>query len=379
MPDTLATRETQPTADDSWTRREILQQPETLRATQALLLESRDRIGAFLNPLLDIPALRIVLAGAGSSSFIGQSLAPHLSQLMRRPVEAVATTDLVSAPHLFLDKDRPTLLISFGRSGNSPESLAAIALAEARLKQVWHLIVTCNEEGGLARLSRPNACIVVLPKATHDRGFAMTSSFTAMMYAALAIFTGPETMADRSEAIARSVSNTLAKIEPRIGALAKAGFQRIVYLGSGVLEGLAREASLKLLEMTDGDMVTFAGTPMAFRHGPKTILTAQTLVVVFLSNHALTRRYDLDVVDELRRDGNGALLVLSAQDADGDVIGATNLDGAEDIDILFPFIVPAQLLALHASLNLGLAPDQPNASGTVSRVVKGVHIHSIEP
>jgi len=378
MPDISERQPSQTNPDTSWTRREIFQQPETLRQTQAQLLRQRDGISAFLAALLRNPALRLVLVGAGSSSFIGESLAPYLSHILQRPVEAVPTTDLVSAPYLFLDKPRPTLLVSFGRSGNSPESLAAIALADAQLDQAWHLIFTCNTHGALAGFLQENACVVVLPEATHDRGFAMTSSFTAMMYAALAVFAGPETMQGRLDAIMRSVSDALSKTEPWAAAVAASGFERIVYLGSGVLEGLAREASLKLLEMTDGAIVTFAGTPMAFRHGPKTILTPRTLVVVFASNHALTRQYDLDLAAELRREGrSGAVIVVSAREVEGDTIRIAQLDHADDADLLFPFIVPAQLLALHASLHLGLTPDQPNASGTVNRVVQGVRLHGI--
>jgi len=394
MPDTLVAATTQTDAEISWTRREILQQPHTLRATQALLQAQADRIDAFLAPLLADPALRIILTGAGSSSFIGESLAPSLSPLLHRRVEAVATTDLVSAPYLHFDEGRPTLLVSFGRSGNSPESIAAIELAERHLRTVRHLILTCNEDGALARLELPGACILILPDATHDRGFAMTSSFTAMTYAALAIFTGPGVMGDRADAIARSVAAALADSEPRIAALAAAGFQRIVYLGSGILHGLAREAALKLMELTDGRIVTFADTPMGFRHGPKTVVTPQTLVVVFASNHPLTRRYDMDLIDELRRDGTcGAVVVVTAQAppgdvtaapgdvtaAPGDIIRVAQLDHAPDSDLLFPYVVPAQLLGLHAALRFGLEPDRPNASGTVNRVVVGVHIHTADP
>ncbi len=96
-----------------------------------------------------------------------------------------------------------------------------------------------------------NACVVLLPEATHDRGFAMTSSFSAMVLAALAIFSGIETFEPRIEPIAKAVADLLT-VEPQIAALAQAGFSRVVYLGSGPFKGLAREAALKLLELTDG-------------------------------------------------------------------------------------------------------------------------------
>ena len=363
---------------EPWTRREILQQPATLRATQALLDERRERIEAFLSPLLAHAETRIVLAGAGTSAFIGESLAPWLSAQLGRCVEAVPTTDLVSAPDLYFQADRPTLLVSFGRSGNSPESIAAVELADASLGTVRHLVITCNPEGALASSAGGNAEVIVLPAATHDRGFAMTSSFTAMLYAALAVFTGIGAMADRNQAIVDAVGDMLERAEATVTALAQRDFDRVVYLGSGVFKGLAREAALKLLELTDGGMVTMFDSTMGFRHGPKTVVNDRTLVVVFVSNDPLTRRYDLDLIAELRRDGrSGALLAVSAQPIDGDALVVRGLAGAADVDLLFAYIVPAQLFALRASIERGLTPDQPNASGTVSRVVQGVRIHAI--
>lgn len=360
-----------PATDESWTAREIRQQPETLRATQALLMRDRAAIEAFVAPLLADPATRIVLTGAGTSAFIGEAIAPELSRLLDRCVEAIATTDLVSAPHLHFRRDVPTLLVSFGRSGSSPESVAAVDLADARLERVHHLVVTCNADGELARRGGGNTHVVLLPEETHDRSFAMTSSFTAMMLAALSILAGIETVDARIPAIAATTLGAL-RTESNVAELARRGFDRVVYLGSGVFKGLAREAALKLMELSDGAVVTAFDTPLGFRHGPKTIVTDRTLAVVFLSNDPLTRRYDRDIVDELRRDGSAEVVVIGV---DGDlIVGARD---ADDADLLFPYIVPAQLFALHVSLALGLTPDRPNAAGTVNRVVQGVRIHTL--
>jgi tagatose-6-phosphate ketose/aldose isomerase len=374
MPDTLLAVE----ADDtSWTRREIEQQPATLRATQALLRAHQAEIEAFGAPLLARPDLRIVLTGAGTSAFIGECLAPWLSDVLGRPVEAIATTDIVSAPSLYLRADAPTLLVSFGRSGSSPESVAAVDLVDAVVAEAHHLVITCNADGELAKRAGGNTHVVVLPEATHDRSFAMTSSFSAMMLAALSILGGVEALDARVPAIAAAVEGVLAQCEPLVADLATRGLKRVVYLGSGVFKGLAREAALKLMELSDGAVVTAFDTAMGFRHGPKTIINAETLAVVFVSNDPLTRRYDLDIVEELRRDGHcGALAVISAQPGDGADITIAGMGDAADADLLFPFIVPAQLFGLHVSLALGLTPDRPNASGTVNRVVQGVRIYA---
>jgi tagatose-6-phosphate ketose/aldose isomerase len=377
MPDLNAAPKVAVDGAEPWTRREIFQQAATLRATQALLAAERSRIEAFVGPLLAKPNLRIVLAGAGTSAFIGECLAATLAQATGRRVEAIPTTDMVSAPELYLEAKTPTLLVSFGRSGNSPESVAAIDLADARVADLHHLIVTCNGDGALAKRRGDDACVVVLPEATHDRGFAMTSSFSAMTYAALAIFSGIGTLGDRNERIAEAVETVLADTETAMTALAARGFERVVYLGSGPFQGLAREAALKLLELTDGGLVTIHDSTLGFRHGPKTIVNDRTLVVVFVSNDPLTRAYDLDLIAELRADNvAGAVLAVSAQDIAGETLAIHGLEAAPDSDLLFPYIVPAQLFALHASLDRGLTPDTPNKAGTVSRVVQGVRIHS---
>ncbi len=233
MSDLNAAPKTAADGAEPWTRREIFQQADTLRATQKLLAAEQDAIEAFTAPLLAKPELRIVLAGAGTSAFIGECLAATLAQATGRRVEAIPTTDIVSAPELYLEARTPTLLVSFGRSGNSPESIAAIDLADAHIADIRHLIITCNGEGALARRRGDDACVVMLPEATHDRGFAMTSSFSAMTYAALAIFSGIGTLGERNERIAQAVETVLAGTDTAMAALAARDFERVVYLGSG--------------------------------------------------------------------------------------------------------------------------------------------------
>jgi tagatose-6-phosphate ketose/aldose isomerase len=365
------------TTPDCWTLREIRQQPDTLRAVQAVLDTERAGIEAFLKPLLADPARRVILTGAGTSAFIGQSLAPTLSRDLGRVVEAVATTDIVSAPDLHLRRTIPTLLVSFGRSGSSPESLAALDLADAMVDDINHLIITCNAEGQLAARADERTKVVLLPEATHDRGFAMTSSFTGMMLAALASFSGIAAFAARTPAIADGVAAMVACADPVMSDLANRGFSRVVYLGSGGFSGLAREAALKLMELSDGALVTAFDSTLGFRHGPKTIITPYTLVVVFIANDPLTRRYDRDLLAELIADGRcGAVLAVSTEPEAAETLVLSEMVGAANCDLLFPYIVPAQLLALRVSYALGLTPDQPNSSGTVNRVVQGVRIYT---
>jgi tagatose-6-phosphate ketose/aldose isomerase len=367
-----------------WTAREILQQPDLWAQIEHSLAGESARLARFLEPLLRRSELRIVLTGAGTSAHIGKCLAPALTRILGRRVDAIASTDLVASPHSYLSAETPTLLVSFGRSGNSPESVAAVERADACVRDCWHLIVTCDPEGALYRRASqaPRCCAILMPAASNDRSYAMTSSFTGMLLAAaLALRTVPADSA-RAGALARLAQQLLADRLPLLQELVSCRASRVVYLGSKEFKGLAREAALKMLELTDGRVVAIADSPLGFRHGPKTILNPDTLVVVFVGNDNYARQYDWDLIDELRHDAvAGRVVALAARPGTGahpdDVILETPRDSMDtsDLELCLPYAVFAQSLALLRSISLGLQPDNPNATGTVSRVVTGVSIH----
>ena len=397
-----------------WTAREITQQPQVWPEVERRVTADA-QLGGFLAPLLANPELRVVLTGAGTSSFIGECLAPALTRSGALRAAAIASTDIVSCPASSLAPSIPTLMVHFARSGNSPESVAALELGEQRVERCAHLIVTCNAEGNLYRRAGTmvNAHALLLPEASNDQSFAMTSSFTGMLLAAAGALRLMPMDGRHSARLSRLAMHVLTSWLPVITSLVRAQFARVVYLGSNELKGLAREAALKMLELTDGRVVSLAEAPLGFRHGPKTVVNGSTLVVVFLSNDAHTRRYDLDLLAELRRDCvAGRVIALSSQADDGhpdtvvlsdssatdrqhtegikaahDIV-ADGFDGSaespgtrqapaalSDLELCLPYVVFAQTLATLRSLSLGLSPDKPNSAGTVNRVVQGVSIY----
>jgi tagatose-6-phosphate ketose/aldose isomerase len=358
----------------TWTVREIAQQPAVWAEVARLVAAERAMLDKFLVPLLSDASVRIVLTGAGTSSFIGDCLAPAVAAHLHRRVESVATTDIVSGPDRRLQRDVPTLLVSFARSGNSPESVAAVDLAERMVANVHHLIITCNPDGELAKRASQlrSARVVVLPDATNDRGFAMTSSFSSMLLVAGLIF---GVIRDQSvPSISRAAESLLPNAWSLAQRLVAREFQRVIYLGSNELSGLASEAALKLLELTDGQSVALSESTLGFRHGPKTIINNRSLVVLMLSNDAYARAYDEDLLAELRRDGRaGEILALGGRD--GEHVRIEGMAEANDLELALLYVLVAQTFALTQSLALGLTPDRPNAAGVVNRVVQGVAIH----
>jgi tagatose-6-phosphate ketose/aldose isomerase len=207
----------------------------------------------------------------------------------------------------------------------------------------------------------------------------MTSSFTAMMLAGLSALGGIERMQARVGLVAGMVEAVLADHCTAARQLAAERFSRVVYLGSGPFKGLAAEAALKLLELTNGAVVAIGDTPAGFRHGPKTIVDPNSLVVLFLSNDPYTRLYDIDLLAEIRRDGRARRVIAVSGRPDA-VLGETDLillggETASDAELAFPYVAFAQMIAFHSSLELGVTPDNPNPEGLVNRVVKGVTIH----
>ena len=365
------------------TERELSRQPEVWLEAAGIVADRRAELTAFLEPLLAEPDLRLVLTGAGSSAFVGEVAAPALARRLHRRVEAVATTDLVSDPRGRLAEDVPTLLVSFARSGDSPESLAATEIADQVLTRVHHLVITCAPEGRLARAHAGEAQSLVLltPARSNDEGFAMTSSFTSMLLSVLLVLLGDDPAA--VEAVAEAGQQVL-DARDRAEVFAARSPKRLVFLGSGPLAGIARESALKVLELTAGGIDTYFDSALGFRHGPKAVLDETTSVVVYASADPFTARYDDDIARELRGAvGDDAVLTVRA--TGGGMTGEgttdwvlTGLDGLDDAWLAVPFVLVGQLLALTASARAGVATDDPFPSGAVNRVVQGVTIHPLE-
>lgn len=366
-----------PSFETQATWKEIHQQPETWVKTDALVAQYEQEIKHFL---ADDKNRQIIITGAGSSAFIGNTIEAIIAKYTNAHVAAIDTTSLLSHPDLYLRAHKPLLLVSFGRSGNSPESIAVCKLVNQLVEDVKEIVITCNENGQLAqRENNPNLFTLVLPKETHDQGFAMTSSFTSMMLACLKIFNIPIPIDLINTAAQNALSNYLDLLE----LIANKDFERIVFLGSGPLEGLAKECSLKLLELTAGKVTGFHNTPLGFRHGPKSLLGNKTLTVMFASDNAYVRQYELDLVKEIKLNSENKLFLISnipflKAEEYADYSLSLSSSGAilQDEYLSFAFIGIVQLLAFLISAKLGISPDNPSPSGEVNRVVQGVFIHN---
>jgi Predicted phosphosugar isomerases len=374
------------------TAREICQQPEAWLETLELLQQQQGEIKAFVEPLLKKQDLRIIFTGAGTSAYAGDIIAPYLREKTQRDILSVATTDIVAAPLQFLLKHKPTLLVSFARSGDSPESIGAFDFAEQIIDEVYQIVITCNPKGALAQRAaekKEHTLNIYTPPQTNDLGFAMTSSFTSMLLSGLMLFDMKNFAANRAlvERIVDCTSKLLTEGQD-VAAIGRAGFERLVFLGTGSLQALAKETCLKVLELTAGKKVAVAESIVGFRHGPKSIVNDKTLVVMLFSADSYTHAYEMDFLRELNHD-EGSFKVMAVCPAPDEEISALAdymmvLDPqakdswGQDAYLAMGYVVFDHILALAASMAEGVAPDTPCPSGSVNRVVKGVVIYPLE-
>ena len=363
------------------TLREILQQPVSwVRTSQQI---------TGLAPALRVSmegVRNIVLTGSGSSEYVGHCVRLGLQDRLGVNTQAIGGGVLLTHSEQALPHGRPALLVSIARSGDSPESVGALSLLMQKEPEVRHVVLTCNATGKLATSFQDDSRVqvIALDDGTNDRSLVMTSSFTNLVLAAqfLGFLTEPGIYQSRCGKLSEIATELF---ETHVGTLARVGsmsFKRAVFLGSGARFGAAREAALKVLEMTAGQVAAMAETYLGLRHGPMSFVHSDTLVVCFLSSDATVRAYECDLMRELDQKNLGMLKVIVGDGVPADIVreqdividcpGLANVgdDAAPVIDVAV-----GQLLGFFRCLQEGLRPDSPSESGVINRVVQSFTLH----
>lgn len=367
----------------SYTAKEIAEQPLVWQSTYEKLLKEKAELAAFWD-MAKGKGKKIILTGAGTSAYIGYSLEGSFQRHTGIATVSVSTTHLVTHPGDYLQKEEPTILVSFARSGNSPESVAAVKLADKICDTCYHLVITCDANGQLAKYeSSRDKLNFVLPPESNDKSLAMTSSYSAMMLSGLLLsrFSSIDGLAGQVASLIACGNNIINAYTPKLAEMAKLDFNRAVFLGSGPLYGTAMEGHLKLQELTDGQVICKNDSFLGFRHGPKAVVDDKTLVMFNFSNVKSVQKYEFDLVKAMQKENKAMYMVGVSESPINDFELDANLvmskDGILMEEEFLPIcaILPAQILGFYKSIECGLMPDSPSVSGTISRVVQGVVIY----
>ena len=370
------------------TPREIAQQPATWAKAAEMLGRRSGEIGAFLEAagLTGSKHAELILSGAGSSEFVGNAVAPGLRKRLKRTVTSVSTTNIVTHPEIFVP-GRDYVVLSFARSGNSPESMATYELVKQVCPAAKQIAITCNKDGALAKAAKKDAgsLYVELPEETNDRSLVMTSSFTTMAMTALGLgmLNAGAAFSAMAATIGAAGQRVMREYGDTIKTFADQPFTRACFLGSGPLLGTMQECHLKLQEMTEGRVVSMFNSFVGLRHGPQVFVNKDCAVIAALSGDAYVRSYEMDMLRELKakKQGCGTLVICDKATSELRELSTAIVElfpagGAveDDFRIMTDTMV-GQILGTFACLRCGLKPDNPSVSGTISRVVQGVTIY----
>ena len=357
-------RHSQPSSLSRWdTWNEIIAQPDVWRA-QAQACD----VATLQAWIAAQHVEEIWFCGSGTSAYIGDIVVAGLEDQRTMPrLRSVPATDLVARPSAFVTSRRP-LVVNFGRSGNSAETLGTLDALDALAPTAPRLNITCNQQSQLAQRTRAQDQVVILPEAAHDRGFAMTSSFSSMLFTALMLF-DPAAKPDRLTNAADRLEAVMPSVEAAVGSVP----ERVAFVGTGPLAFAAREAALKVMELSAGRIPCVWDSVLGFRHGPKSFVNADTRVVVLTGYDNAHSAYEADLVAELREQFPDTALTVIGPGGDIDIQHPDGPHWSVPHAVLF-----AQVASVHWAQALGLNVDDPFVGqGTLTRVVADVRLYDV--
>lgn len=357
------------------TLREVLQQPlvwaDTARRTAVFCQET-------FSPLFHERRFNsIAITGSGSSHYAAELAAPVVEAGLGLPVRAIPAGDILTHGAAVLPLPSPVLLISLARSGNSPESVAAVRVVMQEAPESLFLSITCNQHGQLATAYPGDERVHshLLHPRTHDESLVMTSSFTSMALALLGLAKHAEieTFLSDVRRCCLATQQALPEMADTLAALPFENIRRALFLGGGCQFGAAREAALKLTEMTAGRVVSMPETFLGLRHGPMAAVDSSTLVVALLPPELRARRYALDLLSELQRKNLGCATVTIDNGVPSTQVPVATSSTPDALPASFAAllgVMAGQWIGFFACRHHQLRPDSPAETGVITRVVE---------
>jgi glucosamine--fructose-6-phosphate aminotransferase (isomerizing) len=298
-----------------------------------------------------------LFVGCGTSFYLAEAAAACWTLLTGEHTHALPASELLLFPQLCKLDSSELQAVVISRSGRTSEAVRAAKLLVQTYK-VHTLGITCAPESEL-----PDAChsTLALPSA-NEKSMVMTRSFTSMLLGLIQLAASRSrkaVLAPSFEAIASALSARIQKFSLRVEAfVARSSFSDYIYLAQGPFFAVAREAALKITEMSCSYAQAYH--TLEFRHGPKSIVSPQTCLTFFLSESGIQE--EMEVLEEMKELG-GTIIAICNRATDlvrrsADLLLELEAD-APEVVLVAPFVVPAQLLGFHTGIKKGFNPDQP--------------------
>jgi glutamine---fructose-6-phosphate transaminase (isomerizing) len=305
-----------------------------------------------------------IFVGCGTSFYLAEAAAGTWTLLTGQGARAIPGSEILLYPKLLREEASHPQAIVISRSGKTSEAVrAAKALRhEFRVPTVG---ITCAENSELEQAC--DLCAVLRP--ADEKSTVMSRSFTSMLITlqVLAARQAQNTQfVEGLNTVARKISDAITMLAERMETfVAQHTFADYVFLGQGPFHGIAREAALKVMEMSCSYSQFFHA--LEFRHGPKAIVSPATCLTFFLSDTA--QKAEAEVLGEMKELGGVIVAICNRADDEtrkyADLLIEMDFSGSE-LALLAPYVVPIQLMGFFTGLRKGLNPDAPK---NLSRVV----------
>lgn len=338
---------------------EVLSQPSWWRATLHLVehTEQPDAVRKIFNS-----SAEWIFIGCGSSYYLAQAAAATFVEVGRVRARAIPASEVLLYPEPAFSKAQNIVPVLISRSGKTSEVLKVGAYFERSLGIATYA-VTCDGN----ELKDLSTWLMHLP--VKERSTVMTASFTSMLIGLqhmAAVLAGNDAFVSGLRELPRAAEKLLTSNASRIEQFVQThSFKEYVFLGQGPYFGIASESMLKVMESSSSNAHCFH--TLEFRHGPKSIVTSETLVACLISEQGYPS--ELEVLEEMKQLGATTMVVVNA--ADERVRNAADLLIETELTVpeyarLAPALLWGQLLGVHTGIAKGLNPDEPR---NLSRVV----------
>jgi glutamine---fructose-6-phosphate transaminase (isomerizing) len=305
-----------------------------------------------------------IFVGCGTSFYLAEAAALSWTLLTGQPARAVPASEILLFPKLLEAEGAGLQAVVISRSGKTSEAVRAANVLKQQLG-IGTIGISCAKGSELERAC--DACIVL--EAADEKSTVMTRSFTSMLLTlqVLAAYqAGTFEFVDGLRAMSERFAERMCALADEMEAfVAGHEFADYVFLGQGPFHGLAREAALKVMEMSCSYSQFFHA--LEFRHGPKAIVSPATCLTFFLSESA--QEAEVEVLGEMKELGGTIIAIANRANAEilksSDLVIEMDVRGGE-MTLLTPYIVPCQLMGFYTGLRKGLNPDAPK---NLSRVV----------
>ena len=324
-----------------FTLKEISEQPETI-----LNVGNEEKIDEMVKHIADSKTLYITGSG---TSYNSSRLSKYLmSKYAKLKIEPIISSELQFAPDSI---EENSTLIVMSQSGESADVLEAVEIAKNSNAKILSVINHLNSS------QSQESDVVVGLNCGPEIGVAATKSFTsqlAILYKITDKLCNGCMKPDWSQ-----VSNSMSKIlenHSEIKQLAKVlkDISDIYVLGRGIHFPIAKEAALKLKELT---YIHAEGIPAGeLKHGPLALMDEHVFVII-INPDDTTYTDTINSASEIKARG---AKIIGISDKKSDIydywIPIPKID-----ESMYPLveIIPIQLLAYYSALEKDTDPDYP--------------------